>query len=55
MVTSGLARMFQYQPGLLSDPAFEANTRYRSPSARYIIGLIRGWPLRAPMVWRIPS
>src|ERR1017187_6059022 len=55
MVTSGLARRFQYQSGLRSDPAFEANTRYRSPSARYIIGLIRGCPLRAPTVWRSNS
>jgi pimeloyl-ACP methyl ester carboxylesterase len=44
------ARRFQYQSGLLSDPAFEANTRYRSPSARYITGLIRCCPLRAPTV-----
>src|ERR1022692_5148578 len=37
-VTSGLARRFQYQSGLRSDPAFEATTRYLSPSARYITG-----------------
>ena len=53
---SGLARRFQYQSGLRSDPAFEANTRYLSPSARYIIGAIRVCPAAADGVeqqqWR---
>src|SRR6202011_3129934 len=55
MRTSGLAFRFQYQAGLSSAPAFEANTRYRSPSARYIMILVRGFPLRAPTECRITS
>src|SRR5258705_7527179 len=50
MRTSGLAFRFQYQAGFSSAPALEANTRYRSPSARYIMMLVRGFPLRAPTV-----
>src|SRR3984893_6638645 len=52
MRVSGLAFRFQYQAGLSSRPLFEANTRYRSPSARYIMMLVRGFPLRAPTVCR---
>src|SRR6478752_6930336 len=52
MRTSRLAFRFQYQAGLSSAPALEANTRYRSPSARYIMMLVRGFPLRAPTVCR---
>src|SRR5258705_13855905 len=52
MRASGFAFRFQYQAGLSSAPAFEANTRYRSPSARYIMMLVRGFPLRAPTVCR---
>ena len=47
--------MLKYQAGFVSAPAFEANTRYRSPSARYIMMLVRGSPLRAPTVCRISS
>ena len=47
---SGWARRLWYQSGLVSAPAFEANTTYRFPSGRYITGLTRGWPLRAPVV-----
>src|SRR5258707_3499454 len=50
MRASGLALRFQYQAGLSSAPVFEANTRYRSPSARYIMMLVRGFALRAPTV-----
>src|SRR3984957_1819036 len=50
MRASGLAFRFQYQAGLSPAPAFEANTGYRSPSARYIMILVRGFPLRAPTV-----
>src|ERR1700761_4764670 len=48
----GLAFRFQYQAGLSSRPLFEANTRYRSPSARYIMMLVLGSPLFAPTVCR---
>src|ERR1700754_5280307 len=55
MRASGLAFRFQYQAGLSSAPAFDANTRYRSSSARYIMMLVRGFPLFAPVVCRITS
>src|SRR6202045_111598 len=55
MRASGLALRFQYQAGFSSPPLFEANTRYRSPSARYIMMLVRGFPLRAPTVCRRTS
>jgi hypothetical protein len=52
---AGLALRFQYHAGFSSAPAFEANSRYRSPSARYIMMLVRDFPLRAPTVCRRTS
>src|SRR5215831_3153661 len=48
--TRGLASRLWYQSGFVGAPPLEANTAKPSPTAWYIIGLTRSWPVLAPTV-----
>ncbi len=47
---SGCALRLWNQSGLVSAPDLDAKTASPSPTAWYIIGLTRSWPLLAPVL-----